>query len=300
MKKKIIILNGTNGIIGSQLYKNLRSNYKIVRISNRKSKNKNINFLDYNKSIELVKFFCKFKEVHAFLYCGWGDVYSPFSKNHLSENLRFAKNSLKAYFHSGHSNFIFFGSTSEYGDLKGNILEKHSHKGVLRSYDKSKKLFSKFGFLTSSKKKKKFIHLRISNVLSPYQKKNSLISYLHQNKKKSEIRLSSLDYYKDYIFIDDLVNGIKKIIENSNVSEIINLASSRSILAKKFTTKYFDRLGGKKHSLLFQKDIKCTYGRKNKYFKIDISKLKKKYKFKPKTALNDAIVKTIKSYKVIN
>ncbi len=299
MKKKTIILNGTTGIIGSQLYKSLIKDYKVIRISNKKTKIKNINYVNYNKYSELLKFFKSFKEIYAFLYCGWGDVYKPFSKIHINQNLKYANNSLKAYYQSGHSKFIFFGSYNEYGEFKGKISEKSSHKGILRSYEKSKKIFSDIGFLNSKKKNKTFLHLRISNVLSPLQKKNSLISYLHHNKNQPKLFLSSLDYYRDYIFIDDLIDGIRKIIKNSDQSEVINLASSKSILAKNFTKKYFHALGGKESQLVFKKNIACTYGRKNNFFKINIDKLKKKYNFQIKTSMDRGIKKTIKSFKVV-
>lgn len=101
--------------------------------------------------------------------------------------------------------------------------------------------------------------------------------------------------FRDYTYIDDIVDGIKKEIEylnkNTNVCEIFNLGSHSPIKLNEMVRVIEDVLGIKaniKYDNMQAGDVFGTYA--------DISKAQKLLGFSPKTNFKDGIKKYVKWY----
>ena len=104
----------------------------------------------------------------------------PHSSYHIKENYINSKNLVDVFFNRGLKNFIFVGTINEYGSQNGAVTEKYKSKKKLRNYEKGKIKFANYGKKLSKKISKNFIHIRLSNLYGPLQKKNSLIHSIHK------------------------------------------------------------------------------------------------------------------------
>ena len=294
MKK--IFLTGSSGLLGSGIYNLLKKKYKILRISNNKKYKKSSKIIYCNfESTQNIKNFIKKKGIpDYFIHAGWGKMNEPNSTYHLRENIKISKNLIKEFYYNGLKNFIFIGTIHEYGDSKGCIKENAKPKGKLRRYEKGKLLFGLFGKSISTKLKKVFIHIRLANLYGPIKKKNSLIFSMHEaQKKKRDLNVSALDFYRDYLHSYDATLGIKKILEKCNETKIINLGSGKKVYMKKFIQTYWNIINKSNKNLIFKKNYKKS---DYKGFYLSNSLLKKITSWKPKSELY-GIKKNVKLFK---
>jgi nucleoside-diphosphate-sugar epimerase len=296
MKK--IFLTGSSGLLGSNIYNLLKRKYKIIRISNDKKykKNKKIIYCNF-KSTQSIKNIIKQKGIaDYFIHAGWGRINEPNSTYHLKENFQISKNLIKEFYDNGLNNFIFIGTINEYGDNKGCVKENSKPKGKLRNYEQGKLLFGLYGATISRKLKKNFIHIRLANLYGPIKKKNSLIYSIHEaQKRKENLHVSALDFYRDYLHSSDAALGVKKILERCKSTNIINLGSGKKIYMRRFAKIYWNIINKSDKLIIFNKILKkSTY----KGYYLNNSSLKKITGWRPKNTLLNRIRKNIKMFKV--
>ena len=82
----------------------------------------------------------------TFIHLGWGDMTSPMSKLHLSDNVKEAEILIETFLKVGLEKFIFLGSVNEYGSLVGRLSEEMKPKGRLINYAKGKIKVAQHGF----------------------------------------------------------------------------------------------------------------------------------------------------------
>ena len=248
-----IFLTGSTGVIGSELHKILKKKYKVIRLSINKNykKSKKIKYCNYFSVNEIRKFIKKNSVPDYFIHAGWGKMTEPNSKYHIKENVMIFKNLINEFYLKGLKKFLFIGTINEYGYNQGKINEKTKPKGKLRSYETGKALCGKFGEKASSKLDKIFIHIRLANIYGPIKRENSLIYSLHSaSNKKIDLKVSSLNFYRDYLHSSEAAIGIKKILEKCHKSIIINLGSGKKILMKNFVKTYWKLLKSKKKNFV--------------------------------------------------
>jgi len=296
---KKIFLTGSSGLLGLSFYNLLKKKYRITRITNNIKYKKSSKFLYINfNSSNSIKNFIKKKGIpDYFLHAGWGDMTIPNSTYHIKENVNNSKNLVTEFYKAGLKKFLFVGTINEYGDGKGCVKESSNPRGKLRRYEKGKILFGKIGKKISKKYKKIFIHIRLANLYGPIKRKNSLIYSIHEaSKKNKDINVGAMDFYRDYMHSDDAALGIKKILENCNNTNIINLGSGKILYMRKFVKIYWKTINKlKKNKINFKKILKKT---SNKGYYLDISKLKEITGWKPKTILISDIKKNIKNLNI--
>ena len=192
--------------------------------------------------------------------------------------------------------FIQIGSSLEYGKSRSPQLEsKKNIKKTYSVYSKSKLLSTKY--LLSLNKKYNFpaAILRLYLVYGPLQDQNRVIPITIinaiQNKK---FDCSNGLQFRDFTYIDDVVEAIIKTLKNKETSgQIINIGQGKPVLVKKVIKKICKILDSGRPQfgkIKFRKDeIKNLYP--------SIAKAKKVLNWSPKIGIISGLKKTINYYK---
>ena len=291
---KTIWLTGSRGFIGEHLVKELnKQNFKTTCISNNiqveKSAGSNVTFLDYSSSEEIKFFIERFGLPDVFIHLGWGAMTSTMSPVHLTSNLTEGEILIQTLFSSGLQKFIFIGSMNEYGSRTGMLSEDMKPIGKLIDYAKAKIKVSNYGFKMADFYKKSFIHLRPFYVYGPGQRKGSLINELFDSYQQNrETNLGPCNYYRDYIYVQDVVEGIILSMEIES-STIINLGTGSYVKVKDFVTMFWTNLGGANKMLKFGSKAMIKNEPDQPKSFADLSRLNKLTNWRPSYSLEDGI-----------
>jgi len=276
--KNSILITGATGFIGKHLVKKI-PNYNIAVDQNGK-----------NIDLRIRKEVLKIKRSDIVIHLA-GKI--PSEKNY-SKNIFFEHNFLGTlnileYCIKKKVKKIIFISSYVYGNPEKNpISEKHQIKPH-NTYTKSKVLSEELCKIYAEKYKIEIIILRPFNIFGNLQKDNSLISNIIKSiKNNSHITITNKNNKRDYLFIDDLIDAIIKLIDYKCKFEIFNIGSGKSYSFEN-VVQLFEKENKKK--------IKRKYkiSKKNSIPKIqaDISKIKKEIKWNPKYTLVEGIEKII-------
>jgi nucleoside-diphosphate-sugar epimerase len=231
MKK--ILLVGSNGYIGSRLYDLLKEKYKFCIIDSQiKNADKKYNpfiALDYRDLDE--KFLSQFE------ICVWLAGHSSVTMaiqdpmGCLENNLIGLINFLKIY----KGRLIYSSSGSVYNNANYELFSEEMSINYVPSniYDFTKITFDNYLMLmknTNNIKIKNFIGLRFGTVVGAsknIRKELLLNKMIFDGLKTKQINLNNPTVLRPVLFIDDLIRGIEKIIDDEKDynSEIYNLCS---------------------------------------------------------------------------
>ena len=316
MKKKKILITGSAGFIGFHLCKDLirNKNLSLIGIDNVnnyydvKLKKERINILknlgnnfkfikiDLN-SVKIKHLFFKEKfDVVIHLAAQAGVRYS------ISNPEAYVVNNLNGFFNiinqsSKHKikHFIFASTSSVYGDnSKFPLKEYYNTDKPLTFYAATKKSNEVMAYSYSNIHKLPATGLRFFTVYGPYGRPDMAL-YKFANSILKNKFLTMFNYGKhkrDFTYIDDVCDAIKKIISKPSKEkipfQIFNVASSSPENLKIFLNLIEKRLNKKakiKYLPLQLGDIYQTFG--------DTTKIKKVINFKIKTSLENGIKKYI-------
>ena len=225
MKISKILLVGSSGFIGSELNATLKKKYKILKLQN-KDKSK-IKLKATKKIIDLIKR----KEIDTVIHLA-SNLYALSSKADFNLEKKEVINptiKLFEYLAKQNKNIIFISSGGTvYGDKK---LASEADKLKPKNYlGKAKKVIEKKIIQLKNKYDFNYLILRPSNA---YGKKNNinlkqgLIENAIYNAKKNiilELRNYGQDK-RDYIYVKDFCEVIKKLFAKEIFNEIINISS---------------------------------------------------------------------------
>ena len=131
--------------------------------------------------------------------------------------------------------FIFFGSCDEYGLQKKSFEESQSEQ-PLTSYGLSKLSITKTLKALYFNENYPSVIIRPSVVYGEGQDKSMFLpSLVDAIRKKKNFKMTMGEQYRDYIYIDDLIEAIIVLLNNKNLGlgEIINITYGESYLIKK-------------------------------------------------------------------
>ncbi len=253
----MIWLTGSSGFIGKNFFNICKSDYDILRLSysdqitdNVYDKNKVIN-IDYSRHENITKLIEKYSIPETVIHFGWGKMEEPMSIYHLEQNIVNSNNFINHLYENGIRRIIFIGSMNEYGSRKGKLSENQKPIGRLTNYAKGKIEVSNHGFKIASKYESIFIHVRPFYVYGYGQRKSSLINELINAKLDQRTTvLGPCEHYRDYVFVDDVVSGIEKLIYFKK-SFIFNIGSGGCVKVKDFVKLFWNELNGADDKLIF-------------------------------------------------
>ena len=323
-----ILVTGVAGFIGYHLAKSLiNANYDLVGIDNlnsyydldlkkaRLTNLKKLNFSFYKIDIcdqkKLENLFLKNNfDVIIHLAAQAGVRYSiEKPQEYIQSNINGFFNILELSRHNNIKHLIFASSSSIYGENENLSFEESqitdSPKNLYAASKKSNELIS---YSYANLFKLPCTGLRFFTVYGPWGRPDMAYFKFVKNiydGKPIEI-FGQGKMYRDFTYIDDIIEGILKILNNGppflhekNVKtlnktpwEIYNLGNNKSVSLEKFVNT-IELLTEKKPTKIYLDlqpgDMKFTLA--------DISKAQKKLNFNPQTSIKDGLFKFIEWYK---
>ena len=299
MNKKKILITGGTGFIGYHLAKKcLKLNWSVTSLSTKNPtkirKLKKIKYLisDISKKSDLKKII-NINYDYVVNLAGYVDHSKK--KKTLYSHYNGCRNISEIFLRKKIKKFIQIGSSIEYGRNLSPQKENLNNTKTFSVYGKAKLMST--NYLLSLYKKHHFpvSVLRLYLVYGPYQDRNRVIPIVIDNALKSkEFDCSLGTQFRDFVYIDDVVNGIIKSLKTKkNNGQIINLGSGKPIMIKDVILKICKIIGSGKPQfgkIKFRKDeIKNLYP--------SIVKAKKIVNWRPKVKINFGLKKTINFYK---
>ena len=231
MKNKNILVLGGNGFLGKNFVNKFKKNNKISVVYLKEFKKKN------NDNIKYIKLnLCNYNDFKRKLSLNF-DFIVNFSGyvNHASlkdagmkviENHLLTLFNLIEYYKDSKylKKFLHIGSSDEYGD-KLSPQSENIREMPLSPYSFSKT--SGVHFLQMANKNINFpaVSCRIFLSYGPYQDTNRLIpQVIYGCLKDIEFPVSSGQQYRDFCYVDDVMNGISKLLNSKNTNgEVYNI-----------------------------------------------------------------------------
>ncbi len=299
--KKLLIVGGT-GFIGYHLLKEAqKKKYKVTSISLNKPRKlrylKGVNYIfaDISNYAILKK---KLKINFDFVINAGGyGIHPGFGKrgdlliyNHFQGliNLLQILNLKKI------KKFIQIGSSAEYGKINSPIKET-ALCAPHTPYAIAKFLCSKYLIELFTEIKFPVTIFRLFQVYGPKQDNNRIVPFLIKNcLKNKKFFTTKGKQICDFCYIDDIVNGVFKSINNKKTNgQILNIGSGKPISVKKIIKLVLKKIG-KGKPIFGGLDYKQGTNKNN--FP-NIAKIKKELKWNPKISIDSGIIKTIESFK---
>ena len=290
MKKKVLI-TGASGFIGKNLINSLLKDksfeiYGLIKKRSKKTlRKKNLKYI----YLDLTKNNQKIKIDFDYIINLAGNIDHKNKFETFKAHYQGVKNLIKILNFKKIKLFIQIGSCLEYG------IKKSPHKesfncSPISHYGKAKLLSTKY----IQKKLKNYIILRPYQIYGPYQKKDRLVPIVIDGcLRNKEIPCSDGLQFRDFLFIDDFVELIKKILKkNNNINGIYNVGFGKPNKVKDIINLIQKKI--KKGKPIFgripmrNEEMKFTYP--------NISKIKKNYNWRPKIKINVGLKKTINFY----
>ena len=301
-----ILITGTSGFVGSNLLRFFVSKNIKVNIILRKKSNiwrikdiineAKIFYVDLREKEKLSKIIQKIKPKSIFHMAAYGaysyqDQVKLIKSSILDSTMNLVNECKKFKFNV----FINTGSNSEYGFRK----EKMNENDLVRpnsDYAFFKAASTLFCQQESIINRLPIITVRPFHVYGPYEEPTRLIPTLIRNLlKNKDSRLVSPDIVRDFIYVDDAINLYLKIASKPSVKgDIFNIGTGKQRTIKEIYLNLNNLLNCK---------IKPKWNSMKrrrwdqKIWKADMSKVKKKFNWRPKHNLKQGLTKTISWYK---
>jgi len=298
LSKRILITGGT-GFIGYHLSKRcIKLGWSVTSLSSNFPKpNKKIQSVKYIKvDIRDKKKLFKIKKDFDYIVNLAGYVDHSNKKKTLESHYIGCKNLASLFLNKKIKKFVQVGSSIEYGKSRSPQIEnKKNSQSTFSVYGKAKLLSTKYLMAIYKKEKFPATVIRLYLVYGPKQDINRVIPITIKNALlDKKFNCSTGLQFRDFIYIDDVINAILKTLKNRKTNgEIINIGSNKPVRIKDLIIRICSLVGSGKPifgKIKLRKDeIKSLYPNINKAHKI--------LRWRPKISLNTGLKRTIKYYK---
>jgi nucleoside-diphosphate-sugar epimerase len=282
-----ILVFGSTGFIGRNILDSFSKDKNLILFTPSKEECSLIDYIEVKKYINKVN-------PDFIINAAYIGVSSniKISKIYSSKNLNISKNILRGSMGNKRiKRIIYFGSGLEYGDAKIAINEIFP-LNPKNFYARIKANASNSSIALANKIKVPLVIIKPFNLYGPYDNKSVIFYLIESIIKNKKIVLTKGEQIRDYLYVVDLVELLRKIINNYAIAEgnfILNVGSGVGIPLNKIFIKIFELMDSKL-------EYKTRAYRRNDYFNqvADISKVKKLFVWSPSTPLEFGLSKTIK------
>lgn len=296
MKKKVSVITGVAGTIGSNLAKNLiKDGHFIYGIDNFSlGKQRNISLLKKNKNFKLIK--CdlsliknipkiKNKIDYLWMLAANSDIKAGIENPEIDLKNTFLStvNTVNSY--SDNLNFssrVFFASSSAvYGDVKNKVSEKHKLYTPVSNYGENKLLAEIYLNKFFKNKKIKLLIARFPNVVGKPFTHGVIFDLANKIKKNKFLEvLGDGTQKKPYVHVSELIECIKYLMNKNILKSPYLLGPNDSGITVKNLSKMLCNFFNYKKKIIYGKQKYGWIGDVPKY-SYDVSKLNKSgFKFK--------------------
>ena len=287
--KKILIFGGY-GFIGEKLYLSLKKIYNVKRYSSTKSKKIKYNYKSFFKIIKNTK-----PNIIFFLSGTSHPDYN--NKNHIKDlkktNL-VIQDMLSALKNNNFKGkFFYFSTIGVYGSSLKKKVDENEKINPESFYTLSKEMAEKQCIFFSKNYKLNIIILRICSIFGPGLNRQIVYKIIYSllSSSKTIKLLGNKTDKREFLFIDDLILILKKIIKINIKSGIFNIGSNKQY-------KIYDIINKLKVILRIDKKIFFFNEIKSPNFALlDNSKLNRIINIKRKFDINYGLNKTAQFYK---
>jgi nucleoside-diphosphate-sugar epimerase len=304
--KKIVLITGSSGFIGTEVVNKLKKNRKIILYllinKNKKKKfkkSKNIKYIYCSllNSYKLKKILDKLN-ITDVIHCAWSGVSGKVRNSPKQNiNLKITDNLLNAIRFKKIKCFIALGSQAEYGS-KFYKIHENSELRPRTKYGKIKIKILKKIRVFCTKNNIRFVWLRIFTGYGPNSENNWIIpSTIFKLINNQKTKFTSGNQIYNFIYVSDIASAIKKCLLNVHAKGIFNLGSQKSYTIKYVIKLIFKKLKIKNKPLFGELSYRNDQIMK---FLPSILKIKKNLKWQPQYSISKGLNKTIKFIKKNN
>tara|TARA_B100001121_G_scaffold266456_1_gene249106 strand:+ start:1612 stop:2547 length:936 start_codon:yes stop_codon:yes gene_type:complete len=300
-----VFVAGHKGLIGSAIVRKLKSKgYKNILTIDKKK----LNLINQK---EVFKFLKKTKPKFIFLAAAKvGGIYSnnEFKADFIYENLAIQNNIIHGAYKAKIKNLIFLGSSCIYPKFsKQPIKEKYLLTGKLEETNDAYAIAKISGIKMcesyNNQYKTNYKCLMPTNTFGPNDNYHTLNShfipsllkkiYDLKSKKKSTIKIwGDGSPKREIIYVDDIADACVYFMNRNIKENLINIGTGKELTIKEYVNLFLKILiPNKKIKIVFDKSKPNGTPRKL----MDV-RLAKKYGWKSKTNLKEAIIETFNSY----
>ena len=245
---KRVVVTGATSFLGRNVVESLLINgyevYAFVRNSSQnplKLENSNLKYI-YGTLDEIEIIYNHITYADIFIHFAWagsGSIGRNTEDVQMS-NIDYSLRAIKLAIKLDCKKFIFPGSQAEYGKINGLITE-NTNCNPISYYGKAKLEFSKRANLTCKNENIKFIHLRIFSVYGYGDREGTLVDLCINSFNHGKImELGPCKQNWNYLYINDFVNIVLKLIESKCKTGIYNIASPETRILKDFVKIIYD------------------------------------------------------------
>ena len=310
-KNKKILVTGASGFVGTNLIERL-VNYgaKVTGVIHKKPIQKKFKNVKYIKADLTTRSKCLevTKNVDYIFMCAanssGANVMAKKPLTHLTPNIIMNTLILDAAYYNQVSKFCFISSNTVYPLTKDAVKENNVNYRFFKKYHIVgwMKIFSEQMcnmYSAHIKNPMQTLIVRPGNIYGPYDKYTkkeskviaALIRRIYEKQNPLEVWGDGKDV-KDFIYIDDFIDGLLKAFKNKTINGPINLASGKSETIRKVINYLKIISKQKKLKVNFIHDMPSMIP----YRLISIDKAKKLINFKPKVSLYQGLRKTYNWY----
>ena len=293
MKK--ILITGATGFIGNYLIPELTKNHKIIGISKKKRKSSK-NFISSSADITKSNLKVKNQFTDIIHMAAYSDVnycnLNPIKCYEL--NVKSTQRMLEIA-RKKDSKFLFISSSHAYGNPIKQPISENALCNPSTHYASSKRMSE---ILCETYSKTYGLDIQIARIFSVYgpksSKSNLIFNIINQMINNSKIILGNTSPKRDFIFINDVIAGLIKIINSKKKGfEIYNIGSGKSTSVENLVKNCFI-VSNKKLKIISSKEKK----RKNEIMNIqaNISKMKKEFNWETEVSLKKGLEITYNHY----
>lgn len=274
---------GGSGFVGKSLLEKLVHEKFNVIVSKNKSKIKdNVKIFDGN-ILDINSFESKIKNNDIIINLA-GQFKGNFS-NFIDLNIKGGLNLLEACKKKKGVRIILISSVNVYGESNGKASKENQEIKPQNMYGIIKILTENLYQTYSKNFGMDITVLRLANLYGVNKKNGLMLNIINAIKKNKIVTINHLgNQERDYLYIDDAINGIIKTIQNPQKNfQIFNITSGNGIKTKS-VIKIIEKLCNKK---IRKKVVKDAPDEKSIY--ADNAKAKKILSFMPKIGMEDGI-----------